>query len=255
MDDKEYVIEQQSPVTFKAFFTKFKKRWYVYAAIIILLTAAGFVLGKFFMREYASSATLIVQVRKLSAPYDETKTPSTGEEEQARTQFLLYKTEKEQYEASIRGDMTYALLVNSSDVSKKIVDKFNAETGESYKWSDFSHNLKVSKSGLLIDLSFSSKDPEHARKMLKITVDEIVAYQYTYITYDGDTSVENKDNLDLLVLSEPSAAVDASGSKTVTYTLLFFAIGVVLSCGIIIAAILVESGKKEKEAEDPATEN
>ena len=230
MEELELMEEKTFQITFQALFKEFKKNLLLIIAIVVAFTAIGSVVGGFFIKtQYTSVASLMI---KSDPPKELTEIivngTTLGEEESLARAFK-------------------AILESSDPIFVNAVTEYNSQNPSStVNKEDVKENLTVKVSSVMINLEYTSSNPNSqqildkiVKHMIKFVETKDEGGDYTYGPRYVDKLKEN---------SPASEAKDDEDVRVFKYMAIFLVVGVVLSCAIIFLNVLFRDTYEDKES-------
>ena len=210
---EQQVQEQQNGLTIKEIFYIIKKHLIVILAIVVVLTGLGFGAAKFMDKKnpkWSASATMIVSVEN--------------------TDGMALSTA---YSLSTYLTNTYAAFVKNTVVLEAVQEELKDELGAQVAIRTLSKNVSTSiaNNNLLMTVTYTGSSKAATVKILNSIMDNATKVANTVTTDDhGNTTGKYKllyQNLEVLTPASESRA--SQSTRTVKFTTIGFAAGLVLA--------------------------
>ena len=152
MEELEFMEEKTFQITFQALFKEFKRNLLLIIAIVVAFTAIGGIIGGFFIKtQYTSVASLMIK----SDPPKEL------------VEIIVNGTSLSEEEGLARAFKS--ILVSSDPIFVNAVTEYNSQNPNNpVKKEDVKENLTVKVSSVMINLEYTSSNPNSQQILDKI---------------------------------------------------------------------------------------
>ena len=247
MQEENVIKKEENVISFADVFAVIKKKFVLFIAIVVAMSALGAVYSYFFMAtEYTATASLSV---KVETEYGEPSKIIEGPDGKKYTIIDASKNSAEEaalsYATTIAHNALAFFNTNNDVVYVAAMEKYNKNYLEAaakpVKLSVIRKGLSCSSQSSQIFLAFKStvNNPE---KMLQCIIDSFLE---TVNEKDGEKAVFEVYADRISVLSEPLLQEPQGRfSRVVKYTLVFFVAGVAVSLCVAVLIALSAANKK-----------